>query len=126
MKIFINCIKINCHGRFKNEKACNSGRQRFQIGFGVLGLMVRLPLSCSEFCESQVGNDEVANGIWKFVINQCSLLIGFLHTGSSEVRAFYYQSWARYLVYSCLALGMLNIPIGTLKGGLRVYGYFTG
>jgi O-antigen/teichoic acid export membrane protein len=90
-----------------------------QIGFGVLGLIGAVAAFFAlNFARSQVGNDEVANGILKLLSISVPLLIGFLSTLGlvGGIGLFTYQSWARYLVIVVSALGCLNIPIGTLKG----------
>ena len=90
-----------------------------QIGFGALGLIGAVAVFFAlNFARSQVGDDEVANGVLKLLSVSVPLLIGFLSTLGlvGGIGLFTYQSWARYLVIVVSALGCLNIPIGTLKG----------
>jgi hypothetical protein len=90
-----------------------------QIGFGALGLIAAVAAFFAlNFARSQVGDDEVANGVLKLLSISVPLLIGFLSTLGlvGGIGLFTYQSWARYLVIVVSALGCLNIPIGTLKG----------
>ena len=89
------------------------------IGFGVLGLIGAVVVFFGiNLAKGFVENDEVPTMILNFVSVSLPLLIGFMATlglvGGIGLLGF--QSWARYLVIVVAIIGLLNIPIGTLKG----------
>lgn len=89
------------------------------IGFGFLGLIAAVALFfIFNFARSQVGGDETAEMVLRFLSISLPLLVGFLSTLGliGGIGLFTYMPWARYLVIVVAALGCLNIPIGTLKG----------
>jgi hypothetical protein len=89
------------------------------IGFGVLGLIAAVAVFFAmSFARGQVGDDNTAQMVLRFLGVSLPLLIGFLSTLGliGGIALFSYQPWARYLVIVVAALGCLNIPIGTLKG----------
>ncbi|HLN21037.1 MAG TPA: hypothetical protein VK213_08105 [Bacteroidales bacterium] len=90
-----------------------------QVGFAFLGLVAALAVFFAlNFAKSQVGGEEVAETVLNILSVSLPLLIGFMSTLGmiGGIGLFAYKSWARYIVIVVSALGMLNIPIGTLKG----------
>lgn len=90
-----------------------------QVGFALLGLIGALVVFFAlNFARSQVGNDEVAQSVLGIISISLPLLIGFMSTLGlvGGIGLFAYKPWARYIVIVVSALGLLNIPIGTLKG----------
>ena len=89
------------------------------IGFGLLGLVAAVAVFFAlNFAKGMVNGDEVPTMVLHFLSVSLPLLIGFLSTlgliGGIGLLGF--QSWARYLVIVVSIIGLLNIPIGTLKG----------
>ena len=89
------------------------------IGFGLLGLVAAVAVFFAlNFAKGMVNGDEVPTMVLHFLSFSLPLLIGFLSTlgliGGIGLLGF--QSWARYLVIVVSIIGLLNIPIGTLKG----------
>jgi hypothetical protein len=70
------------------------------------------------FARTQVGDEEVAGPLLEVLSISIPLMIGFLSTLGliGGIGLFGYKPWARYIVIVVSALGLLNIPIGTLKG----------
>lgn len=90
-----------------------------QIGFAFLGLIGAMAVFFAlNFARSQVGDVDVAGPVLRLLSISLPLLIGFLSTLGlvGGIGLFAYKSWARYIVIVVSALGLLNIPIGTLKG----------
>lgn len=90
-----------------------------QVGFGILGLIAALALFIVfNFVKTQVAHDEVASTVIQIIGTSLPLMVGFLSTLGlvGGIGLFGYKPWARYIVIVVSALGLLNIPIGTLKG----------
>lgn len=90
-----------------------------QIGFAFLGLVGALVVFLAlNFARTQVGDEEVAGPILRLLSISLPLLIGFMSTLGmvGGIGLFTFRPWARYIVIVVSALGLLNIPIGTLKG----------
>jgi hypothetical protein len=90
-----------------------------QIGFAILGLIGAMVLFFAlNFARGQVGDDDTALLVLRFLSVSLPILVGTLSTlglvGGIGLLAF--KPWARYIVIVVNALGCLNIPIGTLKG----------
>lgn len=90
-----------------------------QIGFGFLGLIGALAVFLAlNFARTQVGDEEVAGPVLRLLSVSLPLLIGSISTLGliGGIGLFTFRPWARYIVIVVSALGLLNIPIGTLKG----------
>jgi hypothetical protein len=90
-----------------------------QVGFALLGLIGALAVFFAlSFARTQVGDEEVAGPLLEVLSISIPLMIGFLSTLGliGGIGLFGYKPWARYIVIVVSALGLLNIPIGTLKG----------
>lgn len=90
-----------------------------QVGFALLGLIGALVIFFAlNFARTQVGDDEVAGSVLRILSVSLPLMVGFLSTLGliGGIGLFGYKQWARYIVIVVSALGLLNIPIGTLKG----------
>lgn len=90
-----------------------------QVGFALLGLIGALAAFFAlSFARTQVGDEEVAGPLLEVLSISIPLMIGFLSTLGlvGGIGLFGYKPWARYIVIVVSALGLLNIPIGTLKG----------
>jgi hypothetical protein len=90
-----------------------------QIGFAILGLIIAVVIFfVMNFARSQVGGDETAEVVLRFLSVSLPILFGFLATLGlvGGIGLLAYKPWARYIVMVVAALGCLNIPIGTLKG----------
>jgi O-antigen/teichoic acid export membrane protein len=90
-----------------------------QVGFALLGLIGALVIFFAlNFARTQVGDDEVASSVLRILSVSLPVMIGFLSTLGliGGIGLFGYKQWARYIVIVVSALGLLNIPIGTLKG----------
>jgi hypothetical protein len=90
-----------------------------QVGFALLGLLGALAVFFGlSVARNAVGDEEVAGPILKVLSVSLPLLIGFVSTLGliGGIGLFGYKPWARYIVIVVSALGLLNIPIGTLKG----------
>ena len=90
-----------------------------QIGFGIIGLIGAVAVFFAlRFALGQVGNDETATVVLRFLSLSLPVLLIFLSTLGlvGGIGLLAYKPWARYLVIVVAALGCLNIPIGTLKG----------
>ena len=90
-----------------------------QIGFGIIGLIGAVAVFFAlRFALGQVGNDETATVVLRFLSLSLPVLLIFLSTLGlvGGIGLLAYKPCARYLVIVVAALGCLNIPIGTLKG----------
>lgn len=90
-----------------------------QVGFALLGLIGALAVFFAlNFARSQVDDVEVAGPVLELLAISLPLMIGFVSTLGliGGIGLFGYKPWARYIVIVVSALGLLNIPIGTLKG----------
>lgn len=90
-----------------------------QVGFALLGLLGALAVFFGlSVARNAVGDEEVAGPILRVLSVSLPLLIGFVSTLGliGGIGLFGYKPWARYIVIVVSALGLLNIPIGTLKG----------
>ena len=90
-----------------------------QVGFALLGLIGALAAFFAlSFARTQVGDEEVAGPVLELLSISIPLMIGLLSTLGliGGIGLFGYKPWARYIVIVVSALGLLAIPIGTLKG----------
>lgn len=90
-----------------------------QVGFALLGLIGALAIFLAlNFARTQVNGDEVASTVLRVLSASLPLMIGFISTLGliGGIGLFGYNSWARYIVIVISVIGLLNIPIGTLKG----------
>ncbi len=89
------------------------------IGFGILGLIAAVVVYFAlNFAKGFVQGDEVPEMVLGFISASLPLLIGFMSTIGlvGGIGLLSMQSWARYLVIVVSVIGLINIPIGTLKG----------
>jgi Na+-driven multidrug efflux pump len=92
------------------------------IGFGILGLIGALAAFFGlSVAKGFLQNEEVPDMVSKIITVlsvSLPLLITFMATLGlvGGIGLLSLQSWARYLIIVVAALGLLNIPIGTLKG----------
>jgi len=91
------------------------------IGFGFLGLIGAMAIFFAfNFARGFIPPEEgdIPITILKALGIGLTILVGFMSTlgliGGIGLIAL--QSWARYLIIVVAILGLLNIPIGTLKG----------
>ena len=90
-----------------------------QIGFALLGLLGALgALFGLSIARSAVGNEEVAGPILRVLQVSVPLFLGLTATLGlvGGIGLFGYKQWARYIVIILSAMGLIIIPIGTLKG----------
>jgi len=90
-----------------------------QVGFALLGLIGALgALFGLSIARSAVGDEEVAGPILALLSVSIPLFLGLTATLGlvGGIGLFGYKPWARYIVIVLSALGLLVIPIGTLKG----------
>lgn len=90
-----------------------------QVGFALLGLIGALAIFLAlNFARTQVNGDEVASTVLRVLSASLPLMIGFISTLGliGGIGLFGYNAWARYIVIVISVIGLLNIPIGTLKG----------
>lgn len=90
-----------------------------QVGFALLGLIGALAVFFGlSVAKSAVGDEPVAGPLLRVLSVSLPLLIGCISTLGlvGGIGLFAYKSWARYIVIVVSAFGLLNIPIGTLKG----------
>lgn len=90
-----------------------------QVGFALLGLIGALAVFFGlNVARAAVGDEPVAGPLLRVLSVSLPLLIGFMSTLGliGGIGLFGYKQWARYIVIVVSALGLLNIPIGTLKG----------
>lgn len=90
-----------------------------QVGFALLGLIGALAVFFGlTVARTAVGDVEVAGPLLRVLSISLPLLIGFISTLGliGGIGLFGYRQWARYIVIVVSAFGLLNIPIGTLKG----------
>lgn len=90
-----------------------------QVGFALLGLIGALAIFLAlNFARTQVGGDEVASTVLRVLSVSLPLMVGLISTLGliGGIGLFGYNSWARYIVIVISVIGLLNIPIGTLKG----------
>jgi hypothetical protein len=89
------------------------------IGFGIIGLIGAAAIFFGiTFAKGFVPDDEMPRMILNFLSFSLPLLIGSLATLGlvGGLGLLQFASWARYLVIVVAIIGLLNIPIGTLKG----------
>lgn len=92
------------------------------IAFSIFGLLIALFAYFGlDFAKGFIPQDEVPAGVMKFlslIFTVVPLVIGFssLFGLIGGVGLLSYQGWARYIIIIVAALGLLNIPIGTLAG----------
>ena len=97
------------------------------IGFGILGLIAAVVVFFGiNFAKSFVQEEEVPTMVLDFISVSLPLLIAFMSTLGlvGGIGLLSLQSWARYLVIVVSVLGLVNIPIGTLKGVYSIWVLF--
>jgi hypothetical protein len=89
-----------------------------QIGFSLLGLIGAMAVVFGLNIARSVVDEPVAENILGFLSVSLPLLIGAISTLGlvGGIGLFGFKQWARYIVIVVSAVGLLNIPIGTLKG----------
>jgi hypothetical protein len=90
-----------------------------QVGFALLGLLGALgALFGLSIARSAVGDEEVAGPILGILSVSVPLFLGMTATLGlvGGIGLFGYKPWARYIVIVLAAMGLIIIPIGTLKG----------
>jgi hypothetical protein len=90
-----------------------------QIGFSILGLIAALVVFFAlNFAKGMVGDSDVPVRVIGFLSLSLPLLIGSLSTLGlvGGIGLFSYKNWARIIVIVVAAMGLISIPIGTLKG----------
>lgn len=92
------------------------------IGFGIIGLIAAAAVFFGlTLAEGFIPYNEMPEGVAEFIkvlFVSLPLLIGSLSTMGlvGGIGLLGFQLWARYLVIVVAIIGLLNIPIGTLKG----------
>lgn len=92
------------------------------IGFGIIGLIGALAIFLGlSLAEGFIPYNEIPEGVGAFLkilFISLPLLIGSLSTIGlvGGIGLLNFLQWARYLVIIVDIIGLLNIPIGTLKG----------
>jgi hypothetical protein len=89
-----------------------------QIGFSLLGLIGAMAIIFGLNIARSVVDEPMAENILGFLSVSLPLLVGAISTLGlvGGIGLFGYKQWARYVVIVVSAVGLLNIPIGTLKG----------
>lgn len=90
-----------------------------QVGFALLGLIGALGAFFGlTVARTAVGDEPVAGPLLRVLSVSVPLLMGFISTLGlvGGIGLFGFKQWARYIVIVISALGLLFIPIGTLKG----------
>jgi hypothetical protein len=89
-----------------------------QIGFSLLGLIGAMAIVFGLNIARSVVDEPMAENILGFLSVSLPLLVGAISTLGlvGGIGLFGYKQWARYVVIVVSAVGLLNIPIGTLKG----------
>jgi hypothetical protein len=92
------------------------------IGFGIIGLIASAAIFFGlSLADGFIPYNEMPEGVAEFLkvlFVSLPLLIGALSTMGlvGGIGLLGFQLWARYLVIVVAIIGLLNIPIGTLKG----------
>jgi hypothetical protein len=89
-----------------------------QIGFSLLGLIGAMAIVFGLNIARSVVDDPMAENVLGFLSVSLPLLVGAISTLGlvGGIGLFGFKQWARYIVIVVSAVGLLNIPIGTLKG----------
>ena len=89
-----------------------------QVGFSLLGLIGAMAIAFGLGIARSVVDDQIAEKVLGFLIVSLPLLVGAISTLGlvGGIGLFAMKPWARYIVIVVSAVGLLNIPIGTLKG----------
>lgn len=91
-----------------------------QVGFSLLGLIGALAVFFGlSIAKGAVGDsDEVASSVLRWLSVSLPLILGLTSALglAGGIGLFGHRQWARYVVIVLAALGLLAIPIGTLKG----------
>ncbi len=90
-----------------------------QVGLALLGLLGALgALFGLSIARSAVGDEEIAGPILRILSVSIPLFLGLTATLGlvGGIGLFGYKQWARYIVIVLSAMGLIIIPIGTLKG----------
>ena len=90
-----------------------------QIGFSMIGLIAALVVFFAlNFAKGMVGDSDVPVRVIGFLSLSLPLLIGSLSTLGlvGGIGLFSYKNWARIIVIVLAGMGLISIPIGTLKG----------
>jgi hypothetical protein len=91
------------------------------IGFGLIGLIGAMVIFFAfNFAKGFISPEEgeIPIMVLKVLGTGLTLLVGFMSTLGlvGGIGLLSLQSWARYLIIVVAIFGLLNIPIGTLKG----------
>ncbi len=90
-----------------------------QIGFSILGLIGALAIFFAlNFAKSFVSDSDVPRTVLSFLSVSLPILVGFISTVGlvGAIGMLSYKNWGRIMVIVVAVMGLLNIPIGTLKG----------
>ena len=90
-----------------------------QIGFSMIGLIAALVVFFAlNFAKGMVGDSDVPVRVIGFLSLSLPLLIGSLSTLGlvGGIGLLSYKNWARIIVIVLAGMGLISIPIGTLKG----------
>ena len=90
-----------------------------QIGFSMIGLIAAFVVFFAlNFAKGMVGDSDIPVRVIGFLSLSLPLLIGSLSTLGlvGGIGLFSYKNWARIIVIVVAGMGLLSIPIGTLKG----------
>jgi hypothetical protein len=89
-----------------------------QIGFSLLGLIGTMAIVFGLNVARSVVDEPIAENVLGFLAVSLPLLVGAISTLGlvGGIGLFGFKQWARYIVIVVSAVGLLNIPIGTLKG----------
>src|SRR5512133_837930 len=92
------------------------------IGFGILGLIGAMFVFFGiSVAKGFIPNEDLSEAVMKLISFAMVSIPVMIASVSSlgligGIGLLSYQAWARYVVIIVAALGLLNIPIGTLKG----------
>ena len=90
-----------------------------QIGFSILGLIGALVIFFAlNFAKGFVQGSDIPETVLTFLSISLPLLVGFLSTVGliGAIGMLSYKNWGRIMVMVVAIMGLLSIPIGTLKG----------
>jgi hypothetical protein len=90
-----------------------------QIGFSILGLIGALAIFFAlNFAKGFVSDSDIPLTVLSFLSVSLPILVGFISTVGlvGAIGLLAYKNWGRILVIVVAVMGLLNIPIGTLKG----------
>lgn len=89
-----------------------------QVGFSLIGLIGAFAIAFGLGLARTVVDEEMAERVLGFLLVSLPLLVGSISVLGlvGGIGLFGFRQWARYIVIVVSAVGLLNIPIGTLKG----------